>query len=1518
MPPSYQRAAFYVLLLFSVLSLQSTALSQWRKLTNASTGFFNEVFFFDNQHGWITSFDGTILRTADGGTSWQSSSLPNAKSSPNRDICFVSSSTGFVSGDDGIWKSTNAGASWTNISPSSPVIAGSTSCWFIDANNGVLGFGNCADTTVTFCATTDGGASWSSVSYSHTTPDVAVGGIGYTNGSFYAAGGNGKHWKSTDGGISWSYLPTGSGGWQEDLVTSGGNIFAASANGTSCAAIGGGKIMKSANGGTSWTAASFPSIVMWGITMYSGTDGWACGDNGNAFKTTDGGSTWTKTSCGMASADRIDDIHFTDATHGWAVGDGIYQFVPHYYIPLRDTIDFGDALIGTKRGDSLIPVKSIGSAGSIQSWRTIGADSANFNLPSNIVPIPLSSCGSAGVLCSFQPKNEGVKIAKVELTLLDGGAPITVVVKGRGVRPRIAAPTTHKADTMACNYRRYDTIPVHNLGSYPLQVDSAWFSDMRAGAFSIVRPPPPFTVPIGSVVSVIVQTDMNVPGQFGATLQLRNNDPDPNASPHQVVMSGYRRKLTYELDPDTVVTIPSAPLRTGSTVCVRLGNIGDGFQIVESVKPLNGSSAITLKNTVVNLQLPQNEYTTLCFDARATDTLRHERRFWIRMQPCSRDTFVVVKFQATNPYANAPRERALQLATCGEIATDSIVVRNTGNSTLLLHSARFNSPASSFAIETPTAWPASVAPHDSVVIIYQITPTKAKQQDTLTLQSNDSTLVNGLLKIPCSATFSTPQAVATVVKPMASSVCVSADTLWQVVAVKNLGNVAVNILELIQLSGNQLPFAVAIPHTTIPAGKTDTVMIGLVGLRAGNFTEKFAVRFAECDLTDSISLDITVVESSVAWVQKDISLGTTPLGETTSGTIVIANNGNSDVTVDSLYLTGSKFQIQGITLPLLLRAGEKRVISVQFVGDSTAGELTAGVVAITGSPCHQIITGQVSVKVTSQEIVLSTNRISFGSLLPCAIPTAVDSVAVRNVGTTVVRITQANFAIPTSGFQLLNSPLPRDLAPGERVTLLVGVQPGSDGPLTNRLVVLTEPPLQTQLSTELTATREAVGAAVSDPNGNALTELSFVGVAPCRTSISKQLVLRNRGTVADTFTITSTSTKFTVVPTGTFILQAGKEQTVQVDADLTSTSPNQSLVIRSANCSNETRIPLTASLRSVAIDHPDSIQEIAVVGTSSQHDLLLLNPSSDSVLVAEAMLQHGDVFTLLFAGQQRIAPDERLAIPIRFAPDSIGVFSDTLRLILAEPCPDTLVVHLFGDGRSDRMDTVAISIAGGIGRWGETVETPLLATNNSNRTVMIGQLAVQANARLLKPTKLTVRLPQEPLPSPQPTIQIDPANASVLVHQLSIPSSSSSGDTIATITWEVLRGDSVASAISIWGIPDDSRAVVAATGGNFLLENYCDAHGRLLRATGMLALKQNIPNPFNQTTVIEFEVPFSGETTLTVTDLLGNTLLQPVRGQQTAGRQQITIDASSLPPGVYRYTLQAGLGTLSRWMIVAR
>jgi hypothetical protein len=85
-----------------------------------------------------------------------------------------------------------------------------------------------------------------------------------------------------------------------------------------------------------------------------------------------------------------------------------------------------------------------------------------------------------------------------------------------------------------------------------------------------------------------------------------------------------------------------------------------------------------------------------------------------------------------------------------------------------------------------------------------------------------------------------------------------------------------------------------------------------------------------------------------------------------------------------------------------------------------------------------------------------------------------------------------------------------------------------------------------------------------------------------------------------------------------------------------------------------------------------------------------------------------------------------------------------------------------------------------------------------------------------------------------------------------------------------------------------------------------------------VALEQNVPNPFNPETIIEFETAFEGQVVLAIYDGVGREVMRPVDEVLPAGRRRIRFDARDLPSGVYTYKLITGLQVLSRQMVVTK
>lgn len=81
------------------------------------------------------------------------------------------------------------------------------------------------------------------------------------------------------------------------------------------------------------------------------------------------------------------------------------------------------------------------------------------------------------------------------------------------------------------------------------------------------------------------------------------------------------------------------------------------------------------------------------------------------------------------------------------------------------------------------------------------------------------------------------------------------------------------------------------------------------------------------------------------------------------------------------------------------------------------------------------------------------------------------------------------------------------------------------------------------------------------------------------------------------------------------------------------------------------------------------------------------------------------------------------------------------------------------------------------------------------------------------------------------------------------------------------------------------------------------------------SLSQNYPNPFNPSTTIEFDIPATTYTKLTVYGISGKELKVLVNEELKAGRYRINFDGSNLSSGVYFYKLETIELSLSRKMI---
>jgi len=84
------------------------------------------------------------------------------------------------------------------------------------------------------------------------------------------------------------------------------------------------------------------------------------------------------------------------------------------------------------------------------------------------------------------------------------------------------------------------------------------------------------------------------------------------------------------------------------------------------------------------------------------------------------------------------------------------------------------------------------------------------------------------------------------------------------------------------------------------------------------------------------------------------------------------------------------------------------------------------------------------------------------------------------------------------------------------------------------------------------------------------------------------------------------------------------------------------------------------------------------------------------------------------------------------------------------------------------------------------------------------------------------------------------------------------------------------------------------------------------------ALYQNYPNPFNAVTTFAFDLKETAVVSLKLYNMTGQEVATVAQGEMSAGRHEVSFDASNLPTGMYIYRLDAPGYTMSKKMLLIK
>ena len=378
--------------------------AHWRRIPRFTTRNLFDVEFRDAVFGLITTDCGVVYRTTNNGATWDSMVLANSDSGRVRFLdggviwitrrgfalrsldgglswelrtggyafWFADSLNGWTDNVRDIWRTSDAGRTWTALGALPSEVDAVVAMAFSNADFGVcevwLRYSSPARHRYEWFVTEDGGHTWSDASVAwYATPAVCVvdgtgrikaaewygcrtfeGGqwptyfyLGYynelsdfsvTGSAYWICGSGGLAWSSSDGGISWVQGRRGTGKDIKELR------FSDTLRGW---AMGSRALQKTADQGRTWTNAlgvGYEGTGFGGLAVMGHNTAIVSHDDlvrdrygnysGSCYfqRTTDGGVHWTvlfsAQNVGNFPPRRATSLYFTDSLHGWHIGCG--------------------------------------------------------------------------------------------------------------------------------------------------------------------------------------------------------------------------------------------------------------------------------------------------------------------------------------------------------------------------------------------------------------------------------------------------------------------------------------------------------------------------------------------------------------------------------------------------------------------------------------------------------------------------------------------------------------------------------------------------------------------------------------------------------------------------------------------------------------------------------------------------------------------------------------------------------------------------------------------------------------------------------------------------------------------------------------------------------------------------------------------------------------------------------------------------------------------------------------------
>ncbi len=515
--------------------------------------------------------------------------------------------------------------------------------------------------------------------------------------------------------------------------------------------------------------------------------------------------------------------------------------------------------------------------------------------------------------------------------------------------------------------------------------------------------------------------------------------------------------------------------------------------------------------------------------------------------------------------------------------------------------------------------------------------------------------------------------------------------------------------------------------------------------------------------------------------KSQLSFGSVAVGSSSAIQERITNTGNAPMTISSAVVSGSTFQISGISFPLTIYPGCSHRFTVKFTPPAAGSD--SGTLVISSNATDPTVaialtgTGTAAQGTGSPILALGAASLSFGSVNVGT--TATQSLSLSNSGSAALTITQAS--VSGTGFGISGLSTPVTLNAGQSTSLTVSFDPAAAGSCSG-LISIASNSIGSASTVALSGTGLSVGSPVLALSP---ASLSF-GSVNIGTTATQSLSLSNSGSAALTITQASVSgTGFSISGLSTPVtLNAGQSTSLTVSFDPAAAGSCSGLIsIASNSTGSASAVALSGTGVSLVLNvTPSSVSFGSVAtGTSNTQTITLSNAGVVSLTISQALVSGSGMSMTGMTTPLTIAAGKTASFNVVFDPAASGAVAGSVTLVSnATDSPLSIALSGTGTVSTQLLSASPASLSFGNVTDGSASQLSDTLTNTGTSSVIISSVSASGTGFSLTSSTSSVTL--APGQSVTVTAQFAPVNPGSDTGTLTIVSTATNSPTSVALS----------------------------------------------------------------------------------------------------------------------------------------